>query len=191
MPNLSGEDMQYWIQRPKMLQLALNLLQSRIPQWKVWKTIKLGVPELKTEDDFWQAFEVAGIAVTSGFAQGMLSKVKTGPKTEVDLVRVTVEELGFNEGVSERQIYDRAVELGLVLCPFEVGPQLRLQYPEQPNGECLLVSKSRAEKGMRFLPGVFSVDKLLGNPALSDAHTHDKLGHWHLSSEWVFVLPRK
>ena len=60
-------------------------------------------------------------------------------ETEVDLVVVSVSELGFQYRATRAQIYQRAQEFGLELCPPEVGPQLRLQYQEQHEDESLLV----------------------------------------------------
>jgi hypothetical protein len=59
-------------------------------------------------------------------------------RTAVDLVVLSVSELGFGKpGASLKDIYARAKSLGFALCPAEVGPQLRLQYLEQPPGEVL------------------------------------------------------
>jgi hypothetical protein len=55
-------------------------------------------------------------------------------RTDVDLV-VSVSELGFDDSTSIADIYRRAGELGLELCPAEVAPLLRLQYVNQPIGE--------------------------------------------------------
>lgn len=44
-----------------------------------------------------------------------------------DLVRFTVGQLGLSTGATTDQIYQRAEQLGLELCPAEVGPLLRLQ----------------------------------------------------------------
>jgi hypothetical protein len=62
-------------------------------------------------------------------------------RTEVDLVVLSVSELGFGkQGASLNNIYARAESLGFALCPPEVGPQLRLQYLEQPPGEVLHIA---------------------------------------------------
>ena len=50
-------------------------------------------------------------------------------KQSYDLVRFSVEQLGFPKGATTQEIYDKAEKLGLELCPAEVGPHLRLQYP--------------------------------------------------------------
>ena len=61
--------------------------------------------------------------------------------TQIDLVVLSAAEMGFEgESVSRATIYRRAAQLGLALCPSEVGPQLRLQYPEQPAGEFLHIA---------------------------------------------------
>jgi len=49
-------------------------------------------------------------------------------KQKYELVRFTVEQLGFPKGATTDEIYKKAEELGLELCPAEVGPHLRLQY---------------------------------------------------------------
>ncbi|MEN2766091.1 helicase [Ornithinibacillus xuwenensis] len=58
------------------------------------------------------------------------SNIKYILKT-VDL-RVT--DLGFPNGATLPQIFDRAIKLGLELCPIELGPHLRLMYLDQPEG---------------------------------------------------------
>lgn len=44
-----------------------------------------------------------------------------------------------SHGASFAEIHAHAVDLGLELCAPEVGPQLRLQYPDQKLGEYLLI----------------------------------------------------
>jgi len=51
---------------------------------------------------------------------------------EVDVAFVTVAELGFADGATYPQLVARAVESGLVECPLELGPYLRLQCLDQP-----------------------------------------------------------
>lgn len=57
--------------------------------------------------------------------------------TEVDIVAPTVAELGFKEGARYADICQRGVEMGYELCPPELGPQMRLQYKNQPKGKGL------------------------------------------------------
>jgi hypothetical protein len=47
---------------------------------------------------------------------------------DANLISLTVGDLGFDRGATTDEIYRRAGEYGLELCPSEVGPQLRLSY---------------------------------------------------------------
>lgn len=49
-------------------------------------------------------------------------------------VELTVRDLGFPHGATTAVIYASAAALGLGLCPLELGPHLRLQYLDQPEG---------------------------------------------------------
>jgi hypothetical protein len=61
--------------------------------------------------------------------------------TELDLVILSVAELGFGpQGAALADIHERGIRIGLELCPEEVGPQLRLQYLNQPVSESLHVA---------------------------------------------------
>jgi hypothetical protein len=53
-------------------------------------------------------------------------------KYSLDTVELNLEDLGFPEGATMDQIFKRANQLGLELCPIEMGAYLRLQYLDQP-----------------------------------------------------------
>jgi hypothetical protein len=58
----------------------------------------------------------------------------------VELFAVSAGELGFQtDTASIADIYARAQQLGFGLVAAEVGPQLRLQYLDQPIGEFLII----------------------------------------------------
>ena len=69
---------------------------------------------------------------------------------EIELVKITVGQLGFKEreilnedgkfGVTVTNLFDRASSRGLCPCPAEVGLQLLPQYEEQEEGESLHVA---------------------------------------------------
>jgi hypothetical protein len=59
---------------------------------------------------------------------------------ELDLVVLSVFDLGFDDRASLQDIYARAVARGLELCPAEVGPALRLYYLDQSLGEFLHIA---------------------------------------------------
>jgi len=61
-------------------------------------------------------------------------------RTGIDLVVVSAAALGIaGQSASLGDIYTHAEKLGLSLAPAEVGPELRLQYFNQPLGEFLHV----------------------------------------------------
>jgi hypothetical protein len=55
-------------------------------------------------------------------------------KYSLRTVELTVGDLGFPDGATTDQIFKRASELGLELCPLELGPHIRLEYLDQPEG---------------------------------------------------------
>lgn len=143
LPKIRGEVMQEWIQNPQLLQRALGVLSDFPPQLylrkpEVWKTVCLGTG-IKSAEDFIQALierevltslfneddDVKNILRSSAF-------VVAEKETEIHLARVSVTEIGLKDGATYGQICERAEALGLQLCPLEVGPQLRLQYTDQP-----------------------------------------------------------
>jgi hypothetical protein len=58
--------------------------------------------------------------------------------TDVELAVLSAADLGVESDQSSlAEVYQRARQAGLELCPAEVGPQLRLDYRNQPLGEAL------------------------------------------------------
>ena len=58
----------------------------------------------------------------------------------MELTVVSAAELGVRIQMCPSRGLNRASQLGLVLCPAEVGPQLRLDYRDQPLGESILIA---------------------------------------------------
>ena len=104
---------------------------------------------------------------------------------KLDLVVLSVEDLGFPKGATRQEIYDKAQELGLEIVPAEVGPQLRLQYEDQPMNEYLLIGSEplAASSGNLF---VFSVDHPDDGRWLDSSHGNPD-NHWNSSHRWVFA----
>lgn len=71
-------------------------------------------------------------AAESLFADG---RFKTSPvRTRVETVEVTAGSLGLAHGGTFAEIVETAAERGLSLCPLELGPHIRLQFLDQPEG---------------------------------------------------------
>jgi len=76
-----------------------------------------------------------------GSAEEILQKVTFSKENkEYNLVSFSVESLGFPNGATTKEIYDKAESLGLEICPAEVGPLLRLNYLDQPNNTYLVIA---------------------------------------------------
>ncbi|HBW47310.1 TPA: hypothetical protein DEF17_05200 [bacterium] len=97
----------------------------------------------------------------SDYAEDMLKSqdfTTTQNPEEIDLVHLKVGDLGLPGIPTTDQIYARAEELGLELCPAEVGPLLRLKDSEQPLGEWYRVAmKQIADR--RGYPNVFNLER--------------------------------
>ena len=106
----------------------------------VWRTITIGtfanVFALST------ALDAVGCGIGNSAGEILARPTFTlrGAKTNVELFTVSAAELGFKtDTASLADIFARAKQLGFGLAAAEVGPQLRLQYFDQPIGEFLII----------------------------------------------------
>lgn len=156
------------------------------PTWKVWKTIELG-NGIKDASSCLKAIQNAGMKI-SCWASAILGRPAfrvTTEASEVNLVIVSVAEFDFQHRATLQEVYAAARERGLELCPAEVGPQLRLQYADQPLDEWLII-------------GMEPISTCYGSELLDVEHgrygrwlsTYPKL-HWRPNHRFVFILPSK
>jgi hypothetical protein len=112
----------------------------------IWKKITIGT--FADSIALLNELDVAGCNV-GGQASEILARptfTLGSHKTDVDLVAVSPAELGFtSDTVTLAAVYARARQLGFALAAAEVGPQLRLQYIDQPMGEFLIVGMDPIE----------------------------------------------
>jgi hypothetical protein len=152
----------------------------------VWKTITVGT----FTDTFalLNALDAAGCSfgdlVGQIFARPAFTLSAT--KTNVELFAVSAAELGFQtDTASLTDIYARAKQLGFGLAAAEIGPQLRLQYIDQPIGEFLVIGMEpiRTWKGA---PAILNIANggaglvLIGQDGSADAQVS-------LASRFLFV----
>ncbi len=109
------------------------------PITSIWRTITIGNI---ARDQFGSMLKERGMNVSDWSVDIMKQGAFTVAEQEeqIDLVNVSVAELGFDKAIRYDAICARAKERGLELCPPEVGPQLRLQYLDQSLGEWLRVA---------------------------------------------------
>ncbi|MFZ2556179.1 MAG: hypothetical protein WAZ27_04585 [Minisyncoccia bacterium] len=122
----------------------------------------------------------------SGYAEDILKKTKVeATPANAELVIVSVAQLGFQNGATTKEIHDKAKKLGLDLAPAEVGPHLRLQYKDQPQGEWLVVGMEAITDRDGGL-GVFHVEHDGDGLWLVDIYGHPD-SHWSSDDRFVFV----
>jgi hypothetical protein len=158
----------------------------------IWKTITVGGS--KGINAIRDALETASCRMTiADDADEILGRpafpfIKT--PVELDLVVLSVFELGFGDEASLHDIYARAVALGFELCPAEVGPALRLNYLDQPPGDFLHIAMKAVAKYNGALID-FTVGKAYGSVGFlllgGDARPDMMLPG---ADRFVFVRPR-
>ena len=189
LPELSDDVMQGWIDNPKGLQkflLGLNppaTSPAQAVEFPTWKTLKLGTH--KDAAALRQSLVDEGFKIGS-WAEDVFGKVTvSSEEKEVDLVVLSVAELGFKKGARYDQICAKAQELGLELCPDEVGPQLRKQYKDQPRREWIVVAMKALTVSGGYL-SVFGVGHDVDGLWL-DGYSGRPGSHWHADLRFVFV----
>lgn len=105
----------------------------------------------------------------------------------VDLVKISMSDLGFSEPHMFGDITKKANELGLKLCPLYLGAFLRLEYLEQPESPYLTIASAKPENDDEH-PNGFYVRHLDGVLWLRGYRASDDY-EWPLDSEFVFVKP--
>lgn len=156
-------------------------------KFQTWKTIKLGTQ--KSVSDLSKALTDNNFRI-SNWADDILKAIVITPaETEIELVKASNFELGFGKGVATRaQIYARIIELGFHLVGAEVGPQLRLQYSDQPFREQLWIAMDPISDS-EGIPGVFGVICIsaFGVGKWLGAHDGGSAISWGAEHSWVFA----
>jgi len=142
----------------------------------------------KIKGQLQQELEEAGTKITPK-AKEMInsSDFTTLPVAQVlNTVKLKLSDLGLPGYSATYQVNDRAQELGIDLCPAEVGPRYRLQYTDQPIGEWFYVGMKQITDSDGD-PDVFSMIRTEGGLWLDgDWARPGRL--WHPDSEFVFCL---
>jgi len=104
----------------------IEYLYKLFPDKKIFMMTLETDPNINSPEKAEEAIKQKNIYL---YDYGILNKTEFSQTKETyDLVKFSVKQLGFPNGATTDEIYRRAEELGLELCPAEVGPQLRLQY---------------------------------------------------------------
>jgi hypothetical protein len=159
-------------------------------RFQVWRTAMLG--SYKGVDAYRDALDIANIKIGDSADEilGRPAFPYARTQTGVELAVLSAADLGVeSDQVSLAEVYRRARQAGLELCPAEVGPQLRLDYRNQPLGEALDVAMEPvATYGGE--PTILSLANwgtgllLIGRDGRSESTVFRK-------SRFVFALPSK
>ena len=106
--------------------------------FQIWRTITLG--SYRGVDAYRDGLDSAKIKIGDSADEilGRPAFPYARAKTGVELAVLSAADLGMeSDRASLAEVYQRARQAGLELCPAEVGPQLRLDYRNQPLGEAL------------------------------------------------------
>ncbi|MEK7192034.1 MAG: hypothetical protein AAB646_00770 [Patescibacteria group bacterium] len=143
----------------KIQEFNIEHIYTSFPEGRIEKKeIEIGG---KTEKELEKEMKDRGIN-TSNYAKDMMrSKDFTILKTkeQISTVRLKVKDLfPDNKYHTTDEIYKKAQELGLELCPAEVGPNYRLQHQNQPLNEWIYIAmKQITDRG--GLPNVFELSR--------------------------------
>lgn len=135
-------------------------IYTSFPEGKIRKeTIEIGG---KTAKELKNAIKAR--MKISEYAEYMMDskEFQTLKKPEsAELIRLSVRDLGFEKGATTDEVYQKAEQLGLELCPAEVGPHYRLKYADQPLGEWFYIAmKQIADRNGN--PSVFYLERREG-----------------------------
>ena len=150
-----------------LLPETTKYIYEKFPDKKIFlRTIEtdknINSPETAAQAILYNGFKILP------YAEKILQKISfSKEKKEYSLVSFSVENLGFLYGATLKQIYDKAEEFGLGLCPAEVGPLLRLNYPNQPEGESLNIAMETV-KTSDDVRQLFVVNNYLGEKCLNN-----------------------
>src|SRR5262245_64867643 len=118
-----------------------RLSVNKPAHFQIWRTITLGT--YKGVDAYRNALDSARIkiGVSADEILGRPAFPYAKMKTDVELAVLSAAELGVESDESSlSDVYERARQVGLELCPAEVAPELRLDYRDQPLGDALNIA---------------------------------------------------
>lgn len=156
-------------------------------EYHVWKRITVGT--YKSISEIRKAVEVGGFRIDYP-SNDILNKIPiTSEEAVIELVTATGTELGFKEGVCYEEIAKRIQGLGFGLCPAEIGPYLRLQFPEQKRGEWIVIAMDQIlDSGGQLMRFYVTADH--NGLWLNGIHVNPE-GRWSPTFRWAFMRPNQ
>lgn len=157
-------------------------LYEEFPDKKIFMQTLETDPSINSPQKVEQALKDQNIYLDS-WGKEILSQTEFSQTAQnYELVRFTVEQLGLKQNATTDEIYDKAQELGLELCPAEVGPHLRLQYPGKEYFNIAMKQIAYSDGAL----GVFGLSSDDARLPLNSYHAKPDR-RWNASSRFVFA----
>ncbi|OGZ09827.1 MAG: hypothetical protein A3C14_00355 [Candidatus Lloydbacteria bacterium RIFCSPHIGHO2_02_FULL_50_18] len=167
----------------KIFQSNIEHIYTTFPEGKLQTyNIEIGG---KAKEEYLNALTEKNIKIGT-YAQQLLESPEfvTLPSGEhIALVRLTVFDLGLSQGATTDEIYKRANEWGLELCPPEVGPALRLAT-DNPEWMRIGIKQISVRDGY---PNIFNLYRNDDGLWLNTSHAEPS-GRWSASYQFVFRI---
>jgi hypothetical protein len=145
---LSGKEGRYWMTVFKKTLRKENPFEKR--KWPKWKTIVAG--KYWRAQNALDAFRASEFKISQTIREMFEGTFFSGNEKMADLIIVTPEDLGFKDHTYLHEFYERAIdEYGLRLCESQIGPLLREQYLDQPNGWLFIAMKPIPNPGTNYI----------------------------------------
>jgi hypothetical protein len=173
---------------PNIFQLNIEHIYTSFPEGKIRKMETTIGGKIKQE--LIKELKAKKINISVDAKQMIDNKDFTTSKKQehLNLIRLTVKDLGFSNSATTQEIYHRAEELDLELCPAETGPNLRLNYLDQPSGEYFRIAMKQID-ALGF-SCVFSLFRIADGLWLYDDWAPPS-NRWGADVEFVFRLRKK
>jgi len=144
--NLSGAQMQQWIENPTALGTVLaralnrNSSNSKFSSWVTTNTGDLDLRQLI------RLIENRDYLFAGEEALGLLRQIDSPAEArgQISLVQVTGKELGLKQKSTRATIYSRADQLGLALCPLDAVLSIGIGKQEQIEQNTMLHIATKA-----------------------------------------------
>jgi len=158
--------------------------------WPVWRTTKIGTWTAADYRALLEADRVRRGAEDWGvrdYAVSSPSFTVSATEIELKLVKFSVAELGFPKGATGADIYARAKEQGLDLCPPEVGPCLFLGPQDRSRGWSMAMMAMEPIRARDGVPCVWGIlNEYEGGFDLTLCHGRPDF-FWGCHYQFVFV----
>lgn len=151
---------------------------------KVFKTISI---EGITKQQLLQRLIAVGIQFNK-YAHDLFNHSQFSPPSkneQVELVKVTLSDVGLNNPSSYLELINRVSTLGLKPCPLYIGAYLRLEYLDQPAGPYLTIASIKPENDADYPNGFYI--RNFENELWLRGYRADDFCDWPDQNEFVFL----